>query len=731
MALSSKKIIEYIQSFQGEQFSVDELIHLIFSRSKKKAMAKKSPKKTNRDIGTIHETVTALKSIGYLVPQKRSVIAAKYFPKSGTITVSKGHAEITAGKIQILIKPEDMESAHNGDLVEFSIIEIRRKIIFGRVRRVLQKSRDRYLAIVDSKTKGMILFRLIDLPGENFAVMERFENEPEIGDYTTIRILNKMIAGRPSCEIIERFAAGSDAYDIDRIILRHSLPGVHRAYPEYSDPESSVPSNEMKNRRDFRNLLTVTIDGEHAKDFDDAVSFEKTDTVYTLYVHIADVSAYVAKDSPLDREAYRRGTSYYLGNRVIPMLPEILSNNYCSLRPHEDRLTLSAIMKYNHAGDLIHSEFTRGIIHSFKRLTYESASGLIDNPDGTPLAQMLSELYEFTLLLKKKRRSRGRVDLQINDFELRYEKDRFEDIIRAVRFKSHSLVEESMLSANEAVSQALRTAQVPSLYRVHEPMSSDQLASLKKFLRTLGVKFREGTNLGKSLQEIVDSVEGKAFAHVVNFVILRSMMQASYEDRPLGHFGLGFRDYTHFTSPIRRYPDLIVHRCLKSLIDKTPPPYTNEELAATGLESSRLERIAQKAERDLFKIKSCRLMEGHEGERFDAIISGVSKYGIYVTLTDTPIEGMIPLRFVTDDYYVVIEDEFRAVGRRYGKSYTLGDHVQVRLMRVDIATLQIDFEFIHGKGTFNETGISKEGPTDRKRHHHSARSRTVRRRKNS
>jgi ribonuclease R len=404
------------------------------------------------------------------------------------------------------------------------------------------------------------------------------------------------------------------------------------------------------------------------------------------------------------------------------MLPEVLSNNYCSLRPDEDRLTLTAIMKYNEQGELIHSEFTRGLIRSARRLTYEHAHKIIENPDDSDLSRMLSGLYEFSVLLKKKRRSRGRIDLQINDFELRFEKDRFEDIVRAVRYKSHMLVEEAMLSANEAVSRALRLAHTPSLYRVHEPMSGDQLSSLKTFLRTLGVKFKEGRNLGCSLQEIVDSVDGKAYSHVVNFVILRSMMQASYIEKPMGHFGLGFTDYTHFTSPIRRYPDLIVHRCLKSLIDEAPPVYSNEELSAIGTESSRLERIAQKAERDLVKIKSCRMMEGHEGETFDGVISGVSKFGIYITLIDSPIEGMVPLRSITDDFYVVIEDEFRVLGRRYGKSYTLGDHVQVRLLRVDIIMLQIDFEFIHSKGKRNESKNITQADTERKRHRHTARS---------
>jgi ribonuclease R len=697
MALSAKRIIEIIKDINTPVFDAQTVIHLFISRSKKDS-SKKNPKQSARDIRTIHETIAELIAAELLKPVKKGY-SCMPFTITGFITIKKGHAECEYKNSVVIIKSEDVGTAHNGDNVAIDIIDIRKHTLIGRVKKVLSKSRDTFFGFVETKTKGMLIIRLVDLPGEHYATADRFDGEPDIKDYLTVQLTGKSLGGKAHCEIIERFQSGSDTLDVERIILRHNLPGKHKEYPEYTTINDSVSAEELNKRKDFRSLLTVTIDGEHAKDFDDAVSFEKHESFVILYVHIADVSAYVLQNSLLDTEAYRRGTSYYLGDKVVPMLPEILSNNLCSLKPHEDRLTLTAIMKFNIDGKSISSSFTRGIIRSEHRLTYTSAHELISKPDGSPLSDMLSSLHSFTAILKKHRLERGRVDLQMNDFEMVFEKGNFEDFIKAPRYTSHALIEEAMLSANEAVSKALKDANIPSLYRVHEPMSSDQLTSLKNFLRTMGVTFREGKNLGRSLQSIVDAVKEKEYSHVVNFVILRSMMQAFYGEKPMGHFGLGFTDYTHFTSPIRRYPDLIVHRCLKALIDGTKPPYAPEELSGIGLESSRLERIAQKAERDLFKLKSCRMMDGHVGENFSAIISGVSKYGIYVTLADSPIEGMVPLRTLTDDYYIVIEDQFSAVGKKYGKMYRLGDRVNVRLSRVDILMMQIDFEIIHGKGS--------------------------------
>jgi ribonuclease R len=447
----------------------------------------------------------------------------------------------------------------------------------------------------------------------------------------------------------------------------------------------------MSGRKDYRGLFTITIDGEYSKDFDDAISLDVLPDSYRLYVHIADVSAYVKKGGELDIEAGKRGTSFYLGNQVIPMLPEILSNNLCSLRQGEDKLTLSAEIVFDKNGKEINRGFHRGIINVNKRLTYKSTEDII-NKDDNDLHPLLNQMYELALILKKSRLKKGRIDLNLQDYELVFDGQKIKDIIFAKRLKSQMVIEEFMLSANEVVSRTLTENDMPALYRIHENISEEKLLSLKNFLKTIGFNLAVKNNLGLALQKIIDSVIGKKFEQVVNFIMLKSFMQAYYGPEPLGHFGLGFADYTHFTSPIRRYPDLIVHRCLKSLIDKTPPIYDFASLEIIGDKSSEMERVGQNAERDLFKLISCRFMENKIGEVFDAIISGISKGGFFVTLIDMPIEGMVPLRLLTDDYYLVNEDDFTVIGKRLGRRFRLGDTLKVMLKEVSVELIRIDFD---------------------------------------
>ncbi|MDY6935284.1 MAG: ribonuclease R family protein [Spirochaetota bacterium] len=692
MPISSKTIISYIKSL-STPFTVNHLIKKLINIKTKKKGKKKHIK--GNDVNKITQVLQALVSIGYIYKHKKSYVKSPSFILKGIIKInnSGNGILITEDEREIIIKRDFMNRAHNNDLVKAEIIEFKRGLFFGQIKSILNRNKDVYFARVINKTRGNIHFQLLDTKGEPEACYKRHDKEPEIGDYAIVKMLKDSSSKHPMCSI-EKLLSSDEEHDVQRIILKHSLPGPHRNYEELSNISEYIHQDRSIKRKDYRGLFTITIDGEDAKDFDDAISLETSQNEYKLYIHIADVSFFIKKDGELDLEAQKRGNSFYLSNHVIPMLPEILSNNLCSLREGEERFALSVEIVFDKNGKQINIHYHRGLIIVNKRLTYEEVDKIIQQNKKTQLGTLLQGMYTLAVMLRQIRRSEGRIDLSLEDIKINCSVDDVRDIDYSHRLKSHVIIEEFMLSANEVVSRTLRDNDIPTLYRVHESISDEKLLYLKNFLRSLNLMLKESDNIGIVIQRIIDDVAGKEYEQVVNFVILKSFMQAYYGVKPLGHFGLGFRDYTHFTSPIRRYPDLIVHRCLLSYIEKSPSLYNIDELKIIGEKSSEMERIAQSAERDLIKLLSCRLMSNRIGEKFNAIISGIAEMGFYVTLADKPIEGMVPLRYLTDDYYLVKEDEFIVVGKRLGKRFRLGDTLRVRLMDVNVDTMRIDFDVI-------------------------------------
>ncbi len=702
MPISSKRIIEYINSRKGDftiHHIVKELIESTDPVSKKRTKKKKDSKSKNNDrksITRIEETVQALHSSGLLKKDKKRYQKADSFYAQGSLQVTgRGDGKlITDDGLEIHIKKENTGNGHNRDMVRVQVYDFRRGYLYGRVTGIISRQKERYVARLVRKTKSACIFELLDMPGSVEAATERSQHEPANATSAIIRLTGRTHANLPHCKVESTFPEDTPLLDVTRIILKYSLPQPHGKYRELQNIENSVPSSEYKNRKNYRNLFTVTIDDESAKDFDDAISIEKQLNSIKLYVHIADVSAYVNPGTELDLEAYKRGTSFYLGDTVIPMFPEKISNDLCSLREGVDRLTMSVEMTFDRKGNIKSYSYHRGIINVNHRLTYKNSSELLQSKKRSKLSKSMHLMKELSDTLKEKRMTRGRVDLMLSDSEMVFEKGVLTDITFAKRLPSHLIIEEFMLSANEAVSRFLREHDIPTLYRIHEPISDEKLTALTQFLKGLNIPLKKTDNVGIALQKIVDSVQDREYQQVVNFVILKSFMQAYYGIHPLGHFGLGFKDYTHFTSPIRRYPDLVVHRCLKSVLDRDAPPYTKEQLVEMGEKTSQQERLAQSAERDLIKLKTCRIMAPLVGQKFEAVVSGVVKSGFFVTLKEKPAEGMVPLRTLTDDFYLVNEDDFTVIGKRLGRRFRLGDHVTVRLTSVDITTMRMDFEVL-------------------------------------
>lgn len=684
---TTSRLLSRIRSSKGD-ITASSLVHEQSGKAKRKG--KDGNRRGNHEV---EELLSSLHGIGYLAKKKKVYRLNSDFIARGVIRVnSTGSAAIVLEDgFEILVRKEHTGNARSGDSVSFELDDFRRGFFWARVSTVSSRKRERQLARIEQPVDNGIALTLLDTPGNVKVWAPRTGLPVTSGYFAFVSLLEEMTPRGQRCEISETFPPWNEGYDAQRIIVKHGLPSPHREYKELKNTKE-IMERESAGRKDYRGLFTVTIDGEYSKDFDDAISLEQSGSMHRLYVHIADVSAFVRKGTQLDREALERGNSYYIGNQVVPMLPETLSNDLCSLKQGVDRLTLTAELIIDAKGNLRDMSFHRGIIKVDRRLTYTLAHDtVLGKNKETALRKQLAPMDKLSQLLKKMRMTRGRVDLNIMNEEIIYDGEKTADIRFAQRLVSHRIVEEFMLSANEAASKLLREAAVPTLYRIHENISDEKLAALIDFFRTIGFKFDRGISTGLALQNIIDAVAGKEYEQVVNFIILRSFMQAFYGIEPAGHFGLGFRDYTHFTSPIRRYPDLVVHRCIKSLIDGARHPFSAGELATIGEKNSMTERLAMKAERDLVKLKACRLLSGSVGKVFDVVISSVSKFGLNVALIDRPIEGMVPMWTLTDDYYLVNEDEFTVIGKRLGKRFRIGDRLKAVLAGADINTLRLDF----------------------------------------
>jgi len=465
-----------------------------------------------------------------------------------------------------------------------------------------------------------------------------------------------------------------------------------------------VEEGDLAGRRDLRDKLIVTIDGETAKDFDDAVGIERlAHDGYRLFVSIADVSHYVREGSRLDEEALARGTSVYFPDRCVPMLPETLSNGICSLRPGEVRLTMTAELEFNRNGTVVKSAFYRSVIESKRRLTYTEVKDALEGGGEKALprdlAAALDVMRELAEKLTKKRVKNGSIDFDLPEPQIIIDiNGTVEDIVRSERNIAHRLIEEFMLAANRAVAGEFKRAKLPFLYRVHEPPDSESIDSFREFISEFGLAMESDAKGPRAFQKVLQAVQGRPEEKLVTLMLLRSMKQAQYSEKPAGHFGLAFRDYTHFTSPIRRYPDLVVHRLLKLLIAHRYKEKEEERMAALLPDIARLtsarERKAMEAEREVVDLKKAQFMKDKVGLEYDGIVSGVTSFGLFVELEEYFVEGLVHVSTLLDDYYVFDEKKHILRGEHTKKGYRVGVRVKVSIEKVDLGRRRIDLALV-------------------------------------
>lgn len=542
-------------------------------------------------------------------------------------------------------------------------------------------------------------------------IPKKFFNGARGNDKVVCRITQWPTEDRkPEGKIIEILGQKGDRYvEIASVIREHGLPEEFpkKVLDEAEKVAIEIPQEEIDRRLDIRDMNIFTIDGEDAKDLDDAVSIEVLDNGnYKLGVHIADVTHYVKEKSKLDKEALKRATSVYLVDKVIPMLPKTLSNGVCSLNPFEDKLTLSVFMEINHKGDVVKHDIKETIINSKARMTYTEVSDILEKDDEKlkkTFAKVADDFFtaeKLARILMKRREKRGAIDFDFPEAKIILNNDGdVVDIVQYERRISNRIIEEFMLITNETVAEHFFWLNMPFVYRVHETPAHEKIETLNKFISTFGYVIKGDLESvhPKALQGIIEQIHGKTEEKAISTIMLRSLKQARYSPECVGHFGLAAQYYSHFTSPIRRYPDLQIHRIIKEFLNGKISQKRQDQLAQivdyASTQSSEREREAELAERDVKDIYKARYMEDRVGEEFVGIVSSVTSFGMFIELDNT-VEGLVRLADMNDDYYIFDENTFTILGERTKKMYRIGDVVKIKVEKVNVDFKEIDFKLL-------------------------------------
>ncbi len=609
----------------------------------------------------------------------------------------------TSGERDLFIPPRKTMAAMSGDRVVARVESAERRE--GSIIKILERGQKKIIGtfhreenfyFVTPKRKN-IPFGIVISPKNRKGAKNNDRVSVEIISYPT---MNRPPEGKVLKVLRE---VSEPSHEIDMIIEEFSLP---RRFPPHvlSAVRELSPDIPLRNRKDCRNMLTVTIDGETAKDFDDAISIERNEQGIILYVHIADVSHYVQWDSVIDMEARKRGTSVYFPGSVIPMLPEKLSNDLCSLVPREDRPTFSVEIHFDRNGQIRNRDFYPSIINSNERMTYTSVRKILVDNDTEERSKYAYLIKTFELMeelcdiLRKKRIERGSLDFDLPEPEILLDmQGRPEAVIKSERNLAHMMIEEFMIAANEAVASHLEEIAIPSVYRVHEEPDTAKLDELKPILAAFGIHIKKASK--KTFHSVLKKTKGREEESIINILLLRSLKQARYATENIGHFGLASSSYTHFTSPIRRYPDLIVHRILRSVLAKKDLPEKKKQSLAgllpdLAVHSSRTERTAEEAEREIVSTMRAWFMKDKVGDEYPGIVTNVTSHGLKIQLTDFFIEGFLNVSSMSDDYYRFDEKNYRLIGRRNKRVFGIGNKITVRIEKVDTEERNIVFGLV-------------------------------------
>jgi ribonuclease R len=612
----------------------------------------------------------------------------------------------------IFIAGANLNQAMHGDRVVARIEQRREDRAEGRIVRILERGSKTIVGrfeVDDTGTGYLVPFdrRLIMdvmVPNE-----ERKDAEP--GDMVVAEITRWPTPTRSATGSVREVLGDIEEPGVDTeiIIRKFGITDEHsaEAVEEATRLGASVKEKDLKGRTDFRQKRTVTIDGEHARDFDDAITIERLPNGnYWLGVHIADVAHYVQEGSALDEEAYERGTSVYFPDRAVHMFPSELSTGLCSLNPNVDRLVQSCLMEIDRQGTVVRYEMHDGVIHSDARMTYTDVSAILMDRDPAlmkqytdfvPMFETMRELFE---ILNQRRRRRGSIDFDLKEPEIILDDEGLvKQIIAAERRVANRIIEEFMLVANETVAQHLDDHDVPTLYRIHEAPDPLKVEQFEEFVSTLGYSLGVPSNAvrPRDFQKLVVQIQGKPEEKPIAFLMLRTMQKARYAETNSGHFGLAASSYTHFTSPIRRYPDLVVHRTLRESrqgMSKDRVEELTEDLPEMGRHTSERERRAAEAERELVQWKKVRFMADKVGDEFEGYVTGVTAFGLFIELVEHFVEGMVHVSTMADDYYRFVERAHVLRGENTGQVYRLGDKVRVQVIKVDMERRQIDLGLV-------------------------------------